>query len=156
MNEMALAERLDQAETRLAHVEARLAAAQLRALFGADYDAAELDCCILECRAARRDVDWLRLVCQQEQGPMTVYMQPRSTSPTNARRRAMNGTNIAIATLQENGFTPQECERLIALRERVRQGRYPDDGPGGGTGDPGFDRRLTFVRWLVQHDKLAG
>jgi hypothetical protein len=59
-----------------------------------------------------------------------------------------------IAELQGNGVTPEQCRRLVALRERVRHGGC-DDGPRDPAADEAFARRLAFVRWLVQRGHLG-
>ncbi|MBI3973268.1 MAG: hypothetical protein HY332_18490 [Chloroflexi bacterium] len=53
--------------------------------------------------------------------------------------------------LQQSGLSEAQCVRLIALRERIRRGRYRDDGEDG----EAYGRRLEFVRWLVRHGRLS-
>ena len=60
-----------------------------------------------------------------------------------------------IAELRRNGLEPEQCRRLIAVRERVRDGGYGDDRPGDTTGEAAFARRLAFARWLVQRGLLG-
>ena len=60
----------------------------------------------------------------------------------------------AVHRLQECGFTPAECARLVALRERVRRRRAGGAAPDSGTEDV-LQRRLAFARWLVEHGRLG-
>jgi hypothetical protein len=60
-----------------------------------------------------------------------------------------------IATLQENGFTREQCAQLLALRERVRRARHGAEGAGTVAEDTMAERRLEFARWLVEHGRLG-
>lgn len=60
-----------------------------------------------------------------------------------------------IAELERNGVAPEQCRRLVALRERVRDGGYDGDGPGEAAREAAFVRRLTFARWLVEHGQIS-
>jgi hypothetical protein len=52
------------------------------------------------------------------------------------------------ATLDDASFTPEQQERLLALRARLHD--QPDPG------EFGLDlRRLEFARWLVQTGRLS-
>jgi len=45
------------------------------------------------------------------------------------------------------GFTPEQVAALEKTKEAVQQGRYSDI--------TNEHRKLLFVKWLLEHDKIA-
>ena len=73
----------------------------------------------------------------------------KSTRVHKARKPAKAG-QPDIAPQLENlleGFTPQEVASLVKTKEAVEQGRYSDLTDE--------HRKLLFVKWLVEHEKLT-
>lgn len=66
-----------------------------------------------------------------------------------------NGLVAKIMMLLRAGLTPEQCRDVLRLYLRACQGAYHGDGFGSATGDVLLDRRLAFVRWLVQHGRFA-
>lgn len=59
-----------------------------------------------------------------------------------------NPDTTTPATLDADAFTPEQRQRLLALRERAQT--QPD------VGEFGLDlRRLQFARWLVETGRLS-
>ncbi len=44
------------------------------------------------------------------------------------------------------GFTPEEVSRMAQIRDKIRAGQYSDLTKEY--------RKLLFVQWLIEHDKL--
>ncbi len=44
------------------------------------------------------------------------------------------------------GFTPEEVARMVKVRQAIANGRYTDV--------TNEHRKLLFVQWLIDHDKL--
>ena len=55
-------------------------------------------------------------------------------------------TGVALA-LRAFGFSPQQAERLVALKLRYDRGEYRELTE--------VHKRLLFTRWLVEHDRLS-
>jgi hypothetical protein len=70
-------------------------------------------------------------------------------------RANLSATAEEMAELRRTGITPEQCRRMIALRARVCDGGYCDDGAGEAIDTPAFARRLAFARWLVQRGQLG-
>lgn len=66
-----------------------------------------------------------------------------------------SGLLAKIVELERAGLTEEQCQKLLRMRERVCNGEYRGDDLGSPTGDLALDRRLEFVRWLVQHGQFA-
>jgi hypothetical protein len=70
---------------------------------------------------------------------------------------AMDSSTAAAASLTSAldgllalGFSADEAERLLALRRRWPLGDRGDPGRSGSD-----EKRLRFVRWLVEHGRLS-
>ncbi len=53
---------------------------------------------------------------------------------------------VEIEVEEVEGFTPEEVARLIMARQAVANGRYTDV--------TNEHRKLLFVQWLIEHNKL--
>lgn len=51
-----------------------------------------------------------------------------------------------VVTEELEGFTPQEIMRLVKVRADIARGRFSDITDE--------HRKLLFVQWLVEHDRL--
>lgn len=52
----------------------------------------------------------------------------------------------AIVVEELDGFTPEEVARMAGMRDRIKAGEYSDLTKEY--------RKLLFVQWLIDHDKL--
>ena len=68
------------------------------------------------------------------------------------RRKAPKPEETVPVELTQNntdgldGFTPQEIVRLVKARADIARGRYSDI--------TNEHRKLLFVQWLIEHDRL--
>ena len=53
---------------------------------------------------------------------------------------------VEIEVEEVEGFTPEEVVRLVRARQAVASGRYTDV--------TNEHRKLLFVQWLIEHNKL--
>ncbi len=69
-------------------------------------------------------------------------------APKAAKADAISKIDIApqLPNLLE-GFTKEEIAALVQAKEAIEKGRYSDV--------TNEHRKLLFVRWLVDHDKLG-
>jgi hypothetical protein len=51
-----------------------------------------------------------------------------------------------VVTEELEGFTPQEIMRLVKAKADIARGRYSDM--------TNEHRKLLFVQWLIEHDRL--
>lgn len=52
----------------------------------------------------------------------------------------------AVVLEELDGFTPEEVARMAGMRDRIKAGEYSDLTKEY--------RKLLFVQWLIEHDKL--
>jgi hypothetical protein len=86
---------------------------------------------------------------QSNPGAEEADKATKTTRVHKARKPAkIVGPNLApqLANLLE-GFTPEEVASLVKTKEAVEQGRYSDLTDE--------HRKLLFVKWLVEHEKLT-
>ncbi len=57
------------------------------------------------------------------------------------------GPTAAAQALRASGFSPRQAERLVALKIRYQRGAFRELTTA--------QKRLLFVRWLVQHNHLS-
>ena len=57
------------------------------------------------------------------------------------------GPTAAARALRACGFSPREAERLVALKLRYERGAYQEMTT--------VQKRLLFVRWLIEHCRLS-
>lgn len=53
---------------------------------------------------------------------------------------------VQIEVEEVEGFTPEEVVRMVKVRQAIAAGRYTDV--------TNEHRKLLFVQWLIDHDKL--
>jgi hypothetical protein len=53
---------------------------------------------------------------------------------------------IKIEVEEVEGFTPEEVARMVNVRQAIARGRYTDITDE--------HKKLLFVQWLIEHDKL--
>lgn len=53
---------------------------------------------------------------------------------------------VPVVIEELEGFTPQEIMRLVKVKADIARGRYSDI--------TNEHRKLLFVQWLVEHDRL--
>ncbi len=54
--------------------------------------------------------------------------------------------NADLSLLRTNGFTDEQIDRLVVVRERYRRNEYSDETQES--------KRLLFVKWLCDHGRL--
>ncbi len=57
------------------------------------------------------------------------------------------GPTAAAQALRAFGFSPRQADRLVALKIRYERGAFREMTTA--------QKRLLFVRWLVQHNHLS-
>ena len=57
------------------------------------------------------------------------------------------GPSAAALSLRALGFSPREAERLVQLRQHSERGAFRELTD--------VQKRLLFVRWLVEHGRLS-
>jgi len=57
------------------------------------------------------------------------------------------GPTAAARALRAFGFSPRQADRLVALKIRYERGAFRELTAA--------QKRLLFVRWLVQHNHLS-
>lgn len=53
---------------------------------------------------------------------------------------------VEIEVEEVEGFTPEEVTRMVKVKQSIANGRYTDI--------TNEHRKLLFVQWLIDHDKL--
>ncbi len=76
-----------------------------------------------------------------------------TTDKKKSTRRSKTAETVQVETgpveieIEEvEGFTPEEVARLVRARQAVANGRYTDVTDE--------HRKLLFVQWLIEHNKL--
>ena len=86
---------------------------------------------------------------QSDPDAKEVDKAAKSTKVHKARKPA-NIEHPGVASQLTNlleGFTPEEVAALVKTKEAVEQGHYSDL--------TNEHRKLLFVKWLVEHEKLT-
>lgn len=67
---------------------------------------------------------------------------------TSKRSKAAGAIKVenGPVEIEVEGFTPEEVARLVKARQAIASGRYTDV--------TNEHRKLLFVQWLIEHNKL--
>jgi hypothetical protein len=74
----------------------------------------------------------------------TGKQAPKAKTPKSVR--VETGPIEADPVVELEGFTPEEVARLMRVRRKIAIGEYTDVTPE--------HRKLLFVQWLIEHDRL--
>jgi len=71
----------------------------------------------------------------------------KAAKPAKAPKPVETDADEQVVVNLLEGFTPEQVAALEKTKEAVQQGRYSDI--------TNEHRKLLFVKWLLEHDKIA-